>query len=100
MARAKEVKMTLANLHAAASRLLADGDVPIIMRPTLYDKALSWLRTAPRTAPQIAELLGIKTTHASVLLSHLRKQGMIEAIGWVEGKRCPMLLCRAVRGDT
>lgn len=98
MARAKEVAMTLANLHAAASRLLADGDVPIIMRPSLYDKALAWMQAAPRTAPQIAELLGIKTTHASVLLAHLRRQGLIEAIGRVEGKRCPMLLCRAVRG--
>lgn len=97
MGRSKEVEMTLVNLHAAALRLLADGDVPIVARPTLYDKALAWLRTAPRTAPQIAELLGIKTSHASVLMAHLRKQGRIEAIGWVEGKRCPMMLCRAVR---
>ena len=95
MGRSKEVKLTLANLHATAGRLLADGDVPLIMRPSLYDKALAWMRTAPRTAPQIAELLGIKTTHASVLLAHLRKQGLIESIGWVEGKRCPMMLCRA-----
>lgn len=97
MARAKEVAMTLTNLHAAASRLLADGDVPIVLHPTLYDKALAWLRTAPRTAPQIAELLGIKTSHASVLMAHLRQQDRIEAIGWVEGKRCPVMLCRAVQ---
>lgn len=50
-------------------------------RITRRDKALAWLRTAPRTTAQIAELLGIDMPLAAAYIWQWRRQGLIEAQG-------------------
>lgn len=46
-------------------------------RQTLRDKALAWLATAPRTAPQIAQLIGVTPRHAACMLWQLRRRGKV-----------------------
>lgn len=42
-------------------------------------KMLTWLRAAPRTSRQIADLLGISRQHAATTLYQLRKMGRVTA---------------------
>lgn len=50
-------------------------------RITRSDKALAWIRTAPRTARQIAELLDITINHACTLTYQLRRAGKVAIVG-------------------
>jgi hypothetical protein len=68
---------TIADLVAAARRVLANGDAAQVPRYTLRQKALAWLQSGPRTAPQIATLLGISSNHAACMLWQMGRQGKV-----------------------
>lgn len=87
---------TLADLQRAAQRVLARRVEAPPLRYFLYQKALAWIRVAPRTSPQIAALLGISPNRAAVLCWQMRQRGLIEAAGIAHAIGRPALRYRAV----
>lgn len=50
-------------------------------RITTRDKVLAWLKAAPRTSAQVAELLGMTTDQITKIMLPLRRAGLVVPVG-------------------